>query len=93
MTRELTEKLRRNQTVDWQLRESARAKMRMMVRRLLDDYHYPPDGQEEALDTVMEQCELWADQVMDTSVLTYDMAYHTEGLAKAAEPRATYGKK
>ena len=61
MTRELTEKLRKNRTIDWQKRESARARMRMMVKKLLKDHNYPPEGMEEALRTVMMQCELWAD--------------------------------
>lgn len=61
ITRELTETLRKNRTVDWQKRESARAQMRMMIKRLLKKYKYPPEGQEEALETVMEQCELWTD--------------------------------
>lgn len=61
ITRELTDMLRRSKTVDWQKRSSARAKMRMMVKRLLKKYKYPPDGQEEALKTVMSQCEMWTD--------------------------------
>lgn len=62
ITRELTDMLRRSKTVDWQKRSSARAKMRMMVKRLLKKYKYPPDGQEEALKTVMSQCEMWTDK-------------------------------
>ena len=61
LTRELTETLRRNRTIDWEKRETARAKMRMMVKRLLKQYNYPPEGMEAALQTVMAQCELWAD--------------------------------
>ncbi|MBP5584852.1 MAG: type I restriction endonuclease subunit R [Lentisphaeria bacterium] len=61
ITRELTDMLRRSKTVDWQKRSGARAKMRMMVKRLLKKYKYPPDGQEEALKTVMSQCEMWTD--------------------------------
>lgn len=61
ITRELTDALRKNRTVDWQLREDARSKMRMMVKRLLKKHRYPPEGEEEALDTVMRQCEHWAD--------------------------------
>ncbi|MBR4255202.1 MAG: type I restriction endonuclease subunit R [Lentisphaeria bacterium] len=61
ITRELTDMLRRSKTVDWQKRSSARAKMRMMVKRLLKKYKYPPDGQEEVLKTVMSQCEMWTD--------------------------------
>ena len=61
LTRDLTETLRRNRTIDWEKREPARAKMRMMVKRLLKKYNYPPEGMEAALQTVMAQCELWAD--------------------------------
>ena len=61
ITKELTEMLRVNKTVDWQKKETARAKMRSMVKRLLKKYKYPPEGQEEALQTVMSQCEMWTD--------------------------------
>lgn len=59
--KELTEMLRSNRTVDWQKKETARAKMRSMVKRLLKKYKYPPEGQEEALETVISQCEMWTD--------------------------------
>lgn len=59
ITKELTEMLRSNRTVDWQKKETARAKMRSMVKRLLKKYKYPPEGQEEALETVISQCEMW----------------------------------
>lgn len=66
LTKELTDTLRRNKTIDWQKRESARARMRMMIKKLLNKYDYPPEGQEDALETVMLQCELWTDnQSMD----------------------------
>ena len=61
ITKELAEKLRKNRTIDWQKRDSARAKMRMMIRKLLKDHKYPPEGMEDAVSTVMSQCELWAD--------------------------------
>lgn len=61
ITRELTDSLRKNQTVDWQKKNSARAKMRIMIKRLLKQHHYPPDGMEDAVQTVMKQCELWTD--------------------------------
>lgn len=61
MTRELTEMLRRNKTIDWQKKESARANMRRLVKRLLKRHKYPPEGQEEALETVIRQCENWTD--------------------------------
>ena len=65
ITKELTETLRKNKTIDWQKRESARAKMRMMIKRLLKKHKYPPEGMEDAVQTVMTQCELWTDNVMD----------------------------
>lgn len=61
ITKELTETLRKNRTVDWQKRDSARASMRMMVKRLLKKHRYPPEGMEDAVQTVMSQCELWTD--------------------------------
>ena len=61
LTKELTETLKRNKTIDWQKRENARAKMRMMIKKLLKKYKYPPEGMEDALETVMLQCELWTD--------------------------------
>ena len=65
ITKELTEALQKNKTVDWQKRESARAAMRMTIKRLLKKHKYPPEGEEDAIQTVMAQCELWTDQVMD----------------------------
>ena len=61
ITRDLTEMLHANRTVDWQKKETARAKMRSMVKRLLKKYKYPPEGQAEALETVISQCEMWTD--------------------------------
>ena len=61
ITKELTETLRKNKTIDWQKRESARAKMRMLIKKLLKKHKYPPDGMEDAVQTVMTQCELWTD--------------------------------
>lgn len=63
ITKELTEALRKNKTIDWQHKESARARMRMLIKRLLKKYKYPPEGQEEALNTVIAQCEMWTDNV------------------------------
>lgn len=63
MTKELTDILRKNRTIDWQKKDSARAQMRRMVKRLLKKYKYPPEGIEDAIKTVMTQCEMWADAV------------------------------
>lgn len=65
ITKELTETLRKNKTIDWQKRETARAKMRMMIKKLLKKHKYPPEGMEDAVQTVMTQCELWTDNVME----------------------------
>ena len=61
ITLELTDALRKNKTIDWNMKESARAGMRRIVKRLLKKYKYPPDGQEAALETIMVQCEMWSD--------------------------------
>ena len=72
LTKELTETLRRSKTIDWQKRETARAKMRMMIKKLLKKYKYPPEGMEDALTTVMMQCELWTDnESMDDRFMSY----------------------
>ena len=61
ITKELADALRRNRTIDWKRRDSARAKMRMLIKKLLKKHKYPPEGMEDAVQTVMTQCELWAD--------------------------------
>lgn len=72
ITKELTESLRKNRSVDWQKRDSARAKMRMMIKRLLRKHKYPPEGMDDAVATVMLQCELWTDNNdMDRRVVSY----------------------
>ncbi|GAH89574.1 unnamed protein product [marine sediment metagenome] len=58
IARELVKTVRRNVTIDWTVRESARAKLRTTVRRILRKYGYPPDKQEKATLTVLEQAEL-----------------------------------
>lgn len=68
ITKELAETLRKNKTIDWQRRESARAKMRMLIKKLLKRHKYPPEGMDDAVQTVMVQCELWTDNNDMTSV-------------------------
>ena len=58
ITKELTEQLRKSRTIDWEKKESARAGMRRMIKRLLKKYDYPPEGDEEAMTTVIQQCEI-----------------------------------
>lgn len=67
LTKELTEVLHTNRTIDWNRKESARAKMRVLVKRLLKKYKYLPEGAKKALETVMRQCDHWADD--DENVL------------------------
>ena len=63
LTRELTDMLRKNHTIDWQKKETARASMRKMVKRLLKKYKYPPEEYETAINTVISQCEMWTDNI------------------------------
>lgn len=65
ITKELTETLRKNKSIDWQKKDSARARMRMLIKKLLKSHRYPPEGMEDAVQTVMTQCELWTDNVFD----------------------------
>ena len=61
MTHELTYLLRNNRTTVLQKKESDRDGMRRMVKKLLKKYKYPPDGMEDAIATVIGQCEMWTD--------------------------------
>ena len=61
IAREIAEKVKANATIDWTIRESARAKLMVLVRRTLNKYGYPPDKQQKAIDTVLKQAELLAD--------------------------------
>ena len=93
ITKELTETLRKNKTIDWQKRESARAKMRMLIKKLLKKHKYPPEGMEDAVQTVMTQCELWTDN-MDIEQQEYkiiDYSFQSDqNLSMVAEELAPY---
>lgn len=80
LTKALTEMLRKNRTLDWQKKETARATMRKMVKRLLKKYHYPPEDYEYAIDTVISQCELWTDntEVVIPFESNKNVAYSTQ---------------
>ena len=95
MTRELTDQLRRNRTIDWQQKESARAAMRVMVKRLLQKYDYPPEGMEDAISTVMSQCEMWTDNEVYPKVepVVYSMETYFEDMPQliAAESGQVFG--
>jgi type I restriction enzyme R subunit len=58
IARELVDTVRKNTAIDWTVKESVRAKLRTMVKRILRKYGYPPDKQEKATQTVLEQAEL-----------------------------------
>ena len=60
IARELIEAVRKNVTIDWTVKQSARAKIRIVMKRILRRYGYPPDLQEAATNTVLEQAELLA---------------------------------
>ena len=83
LTKELTEELRKNRTIDWQKKESARAGMRSKVKRLLKKYKYPPEEEQSALETVIHQCEQWAD--VDTS--EYDYGYGSAAYVYGYQPK------
>jgi type I restriction enzyme R subunit len=61
IAREIADKVKKNATIDWTIRESARAKLMVLVKRTLKKYGYPPDMQQKAVDTVLKQAELMAD--------------------------------
>lgn len=63
MKEELTEALRKNKTIDWQKCQSAHAAMKMLVKRLLKRHKYSPEDLEDAMQIVISQCELWADNI------------------------------
>jgi type I restriction enzyme R subunit len=62
---EVAEKVRANASIDWTIRESARAKLMVLVRRTLNKYGYPPDKQKKAIETILEQAKLLADGLAD----------------------------
>lgn len=64
IAREIADKVKKNATIDWTIRESARAKLMVLVKRTLTKYGYPPDKQQRAIDTVLKQAELLADNVV-----------------------------
>ena len=95
ITKELAETLRKNRTIDWQKRDSARAKMRMLIKKLLKKHRYPPEGMEDAVHTVMTQCELWTDNT-DMEEPEHKIVDYTvqpgEELSMFAAESVPYGK-
>ena len=93
LTKELADSLRKNKTVDWQKRESARAKMRMLIKKLLKKHRYPPEGMEDAVQTVMTQCELWTDNYdFETESVAFSYATYEDDVRLVAEEKGKYNK-
>ena len=88
MTKELTDSLRKNRTIDWQKKESARAGMRRMIKHLLKKYHYPPEEAANALETVIKQCEQWTDNEQENYSTKLAKMYeiYEDEIQMAAEP-------
>lgn len=63
IAREITDKVRANATIDWTIRESARARLMVIVKRTLTKWGYPPDKQAKAIETVLKQAELMANEL------------------------------
>ena len=78
MTKELTDMLRKNRTIDWNRREAERANMRRLVRRLLKRYKYPPEETDDAMTIVLKQCERWAEND-DNLVINVTIENHYHG--------------
>lgn len=96
LTKELTEMLRKNRTIDWQKKETARATMRKMVKRLLKKHHYPPEDYDFAVNTVISQCELWTDNSDAPYMEKHDSTFRYSEEAKfanVAEEKSSYGDK
>ena len=96
LTKELTEVLRKNRTIDWKHKESARAQMRVMIKRLLKKYKYPPEGAEEALQIVMAQCDNWAeneDNFVEAPVKSYHLDTSSSYCGMVAEEEVLYRRK
>ena len=62
IARELVATVRKNVTIDWTMRENVRAQLRVLVKRILRKYGYPPDKQEKATQTVLEQAEVLSEE-------------------------------
>lgn len=92
LTKDLTDMLRKNRTIDWNRREAERANMRRLVKRLLKKYDYPPDEAAEAMEVVLKQCEQWADNPI-TMLHTVAEFANNDDIAMAAESREQYNNR
>ena len=85
LTKELTDMLRKNRTIDWNRREAERANMRRLVKRLLKKYKYPPEEAEGAMNIVLKQCEQWAENEEQNRIVDIEEA--------TVAPKKSNGKK
>ncbi len=81
IARDLTNSIKQNMSVDWNLRASVQAKMKMIIKRLLKKYNYPPDKTEKAVETVMEQAKLMCESET-TSFYEQKTNYNTSRVAE-----------
>ena len=99
IARELVETVRKNVTIDWTVRENVRAQLRVLVKRILRKHGYPPDKQEKATQTVLEQAEVLSEnrQLLETrseSIRAPGLIWHSRpcrspsGSARIALPRS-----
>ena len=91
MARELSELVRTNTSIDWTLREAVQSRLRVMIKRLLRKYGYPPDKQKIATDMVLEQAKLFAEDWAGEDKANYDYVNESPELA-IAERKGKYNK-
>ena len=85
IARELVENIRKSVTIDWTMRENVQAEMRVKVKKILKKYGYPPDKQQKATDTVLEQAKLLCKDWAGTNGKTSEISpYAVEPLANLA---------
>ena len=88
IARDLTTTIKNNLGVDWAIRETVRAQMRLTVKKLLKKYGYPPDKQDAAVKTVMEQAELMCGNEVENEIEYPEKSHH--GLPLAADGKGGY---
>ena len=87
LTKELTDMLRRNRTIDWNRRESERANMRRLVKRLLKQYKYPPEEADDAMNVVLKQCEQWAENEENKASISSEYEDSSTTYESDSEPK------
>lgn len=85
IARELVDTVRKNTSIDWTVRENVQAKMRIAVKRILRKHGYPPDMQEKATETVLEQARMMADLLSNSDAKQYYLR-SDDDISLAAEP-------